>query len=83
MERRHDIKEINLQITDLVPFNNEKRAGFIIHWFSKIGWGEYTIYKEHGSMQWKADSETLDRNNDKEFIEELMRLFIAELQIIS
>ena len=82
MERRHNVKEINLQITEIIPFNNEKKAGFTIQWHSKIGWGHYTIYKEHNSMQWKADSETLDRNDDKEFIEELMRLFIAELKIV-
>ena len=79
--RKHNVKNINLQINDITPFINlnTNRTGFIIEWFSNIGFGEYTLYK--GENGWYADSETIDCNEDKEFITELMRLFIEMLKI--
>lgn len=82
--RKHNINEINLEITDMAPFDNEKYKGFIIQWDSDIGFGEYTIYqdKESNNSKWMAHSECMDSSDDKEFIEELMELFIEKLTIV-
>lgn len=82
MARRYKVDEIHLEITDLIPFTNERATGFIIQWCSDIGYGEYTIFKTAGTDMWVADSETMDRNEDKDFIKELMKLFIEQLQIL-
>lgn len=81
--RRHNVKEINLEIIEVTPFINKNHSGFIITWGSKIGFGEYTIYTDNRDKdnEWYADSETMDSNDDKEFITELMRLFIEKLHI--
>lgn len=79
MERNHDIKNIRLQIDDFEPFINENHTGFIISWSSDIGFGEYTIYKENN--KWYGDSECMDSNDDKEFVIQLMDIFIKELEI--
>jgi hypothetical protein len=71
--------KIRLRITDVVPFINERRSGFIIEWASDIGYGEYTIYKPADSDEWRGDSEYMDNNEDKDFIRELMKLFINKL----
>ncbi len=81
MSRKHDVKNIHLQIDNFVPFVNENHIGFIIEWSSDIGFGEYTIYKSENDNNWCGDSECMDSNNDKEFITELMRLFIEGLII--
>lgn len=81
MGRRHKVDEIHLQIDDLVPFVNEKYMGFIIEWSSDIGFGEYTVYRTYDSEEWKAESEHMDNNEDKDFIKELMKLFIAKLDV--
>lgn len=81
--RRHDVKEIGLEISEVIPFVNSENEGFIIQWISDIGFGEYTIYKDvtNEDPQWYADSECMDCHKDKEFITELMRLFVEELVV--
>lgn len=81
MGRRFKVDEIHLQIYDLIPFRNERCVGFIIEWCSDIGFGEYTVYKSEGSEEWEADSEHMDSNEDKDFIKELMKLFVEKLNI--
>lgn len=81
MSRRHKVNEIHLQIDDLIPFSNGIYVGFTIQWHSDIGFGEYTVYRSAGSNEWQADSEHMDSNEDKDFIKELMKLFVDELNI--
>lgn len=81
MARKHNPKEIDLKIGGVYPYSNAKWEGFEIHWTSKIGFGTYNIYRSRGSNKWYADSESMDFNDDKEFITELMRLFIETLKI--
>lgn len=81
MARKHKVDEIHLEIDDLIPFVNEHHTGFIIEWSSDIGFGEYTIYRNIDSGEWIGDSEYMDNNEDKEFIKELMRLFVEKLVI--
>ncbi len=79
MPRKHDVKSIHLQIENFVPFVNENHIGFIIEWSSDIGYGEYTVYKSENDNNWYGDSECMDSNDDREFITELMRLFIEKI----
>ena len=82
--RKHDVKEIGLEIDSFEPFSNDSYEGITISWSSKIGFGQYTIFKDksENDSKWKADSETMDCNEDKEFVTELMRLFIEQLNIL-
>lgn len=82
MERRIEVNNINLDAYEIKPFVNEKFTGLVIRWDSDIGFGEYTIYKEVGSNEWHADSEHMDSNEDKDFIKELMKLFIEKLDVV-
>lgn len=79
MARKIDVTKINLEIVDVIPFVNDRHEGFLIEWDSDIGFGEYTIYRTPGSYEWHADSECMDSPDDREFITELMRLFISQL----
>ena len=81
MSRRIEVNNINLDAYEIKPFVNEKFTGLVIRWDSDIGFGEYTIYKEVGSDEWYADSEHMDSNEDKDFIKELMRLFIEKINV--
>lgn len=82
MARRFPVDSINLEAYDIRPFVNERGSGFVIEWDSDIGFGEYTIYKRVGSDKWCADSEHMDNNEDKDFIKELMKLFIESLDVV-
>jgi hypothetical protein len=82
MARRFEVDKINLDVHEIEPFINEKYVGFVIKWDSDIGFGEYTIYKAVGSDKWQADSEHMDNNEDKAFLNELLRLFVGSLDIV-
>jgi hypothetical protein len=82
MARRFEVNTINLEVYDIRPFVNERGSGFVIEWDSDIGFGEYTIYKRADSDEWRGDSEHMDNNTDKDFIKELMKLFIDNLNIV-
>lgn len=79
MARKYPVNEINLDIYDFYPFENERNSGFVITWTSDIGFGEYTIYKPTGCDEWYGDSECMDSNEDKDFIRELMKVFVDKL----
>ena len=81
MDRRYKPDEINLQINDWIPFVNERGSGVVIEWYSDIGFGEYTLYKRNGTEEWSADSELMDIDEDKAFIEELLKLLVERLNI--
>ena len=83
MTRRHKVDEINLGINYFSPFINDKYVGFYIDWASDIGFGEYTIYRPVDSDKWMADSEHMDSNEDKDFIKELLKLLVEELNIVN
>ena len=81
MARKYNPKEIDLRIEAVIPYENAVYTGFTIYWSSAIGFGSYNIYKSANSSKWCADSDHMDFNDDKEFITELMRLFIEMLKI--
>ena len=78
--RKHPVGTINLEIVGFHPFyRSDEDNGFVIEWDSDIGFGQYTIYKTPEGFV--ADSEHMDSNKDKDFIKELMRLFIKDLKV--
>lgn len=78
MEKKFKASEINLKIDRVIPCV----GALLIEWSSDIGFGEYAIYQcKDNPNQWRADSEHMDTNEDKEFIRELMKLFIEQLDI--
>ena len=82
MARRFEVDKINLDAYEFEPFVNEKYIGVVIRWDSDIGFGEYTIYKAVGSDKWQADSEHMDNDEDKAFLNELLKLFVGSLEIV-
>ena len=82
MARRFEVDKINLDAYEFEPFVNEKYTGVVIRWGSDIGFGEYTIYKAVGSDKWQADSEHMDNDEDKAFLNELLKLFVGSLEIV-
>lgn len=81
MTRKHDPTKIHLEIDNVEMFSNESVEGMVITWSSDIGFGEYTIYKKPGEKEWYGDSEYIDSNKDKAFLQELLRLFLEKIKI--
>jgi len=101
LERKHDLKKINLRVIDVQPFHwdNLKREGLTITWASDIGFGEYVFYRQYdpdkynayiesrysdeyeNNNPWNANSEYMDREDDKEFGLELLRLWLEQVHV--
>jgi hypothetical protein len=81
--RKHDVNKINLQISSLevIQWKPDVHYGCLkIKWESDIGFGEYIIrIKEDGKLE--GDSETMDSNEDKEFIKKLLELLVDKMEI--
>lgn len=76
-----DKSKAEVHVVDIDPFVNDQFCGFKIHWAGNIGFGEYTIYKEAGSDQWRADSEYMDDENDTWLLDLLLEDFKMHLII--
>jgi len=80
--RNNPVDKINLQISKIeIAVNNLCPKGCMrISWNSDIGFGQYDlILQEDGAI--KGNSEYMDNNENKEFISELMKLFIEKIKI--
>ena len=73
--------EIKIHVDTIEPFINEQYIGFKIIWSGNIGWGEYTIYHAVNDNQWYADSECMDTNEDKKFLNELLKDFMNQIKV--
>ena len=69
----------NLKIENIEFFHRENHEGMIISWSANIGFGEYIFYKENG--KYYADSEHMDRGEDKKFGKMLLELFLEEVEV--
>ena len=81
MKRAVKPNEIHLTVNTVETFQNDKHSGIVIEWDSDIGFGEYTIYRKEGSSEWFGDSEHMDHGEDKDFIKELLRLFVEKITV--
>lgn len=94
MSRKHDVNKINLQI-DNVDFWSEHRGnkgGMRVYWSSDIGFGELDIVKTKGNnghdtespyekLELKAYTENMDKEDDKDFTEKILKLLCEYLII--
>ena len=80
MGRKYNSTNIHLQIDGIEGFYNDNHTGFIIQWCSDIGFGEYTLYRNIKDADFKlyADSECMDKDDDKEFVSELLKLLVKK-----
>ena len=67
-----DRSKVDVHVVDIDPFVNNEFCGFSIHWAGNIGFGEYTIYKAKDSDRWCANSEMMDSQDDKWFLNLLL-----------
>ena len=89
MRRISDFSD--LQIDFVVPFRDSTYKGFTIGWSSpSIGFGEYQIWFEKDnesddeySYKIFADTEHMDKDEDKEFTKALLNLLIDKINIYS
>ena len=80
--KKFNVNKINLEIEEIIPFCNTKASGLYIDWSSDIGFGGYTIYREHGSDKWEAQSEYMDSNDDKNFLKKLLEKFVEMIEVV-
>lgn len=72
------MSKYRLEIIDIVPFKTG--SGFIIKWMGSDGFGEYKIYKEGDKIY--GDSEYMDNQDRKTFLNMLLEKLIEEVEVI-
>ena len=76
-------REVEIEIDDVTATKNVDGTEYIIiGWSGNIGFGEYSLYNDADSDVWKADSESMDRGDDKEFIRLLLDKFVEGLEVV-
>ena len=71
----------NLTIDNAEAFANQRYEGVIFNWSANIGFGELTIYRENGTNEWKADTEHMCEDNDKDFLQMVLDEWIDNIKI--
>ena len=87
MRRISDFSD--LQIDSVIPFKDNTYKGFTIEWSSpSIGWGEYQIWFEKDkdsddefAYNVFADTEHMDKGEDKEFTKAILNLLVDKIKI--
>lgn len=80
--KKFNVNEINLEIEEIIPFCNTEASGVSFSWSSDIGFGEYVVYREHGSDKWEAQSEYMDSNDNKNFLKKLLEKFVEMIEVV-
>lgn len=81
--RNIDIDSIDLRVDEVTPCF----GGIVIRWSSKIGFGQYSIYRKPANgcpeaLAWVAESETMDNMNDTSFGEKLLQLWMKQIIVV-
>lgn len=71
----------NLQIDEVNCFENSRGKGVVILWSANIGFGELTLYQRNKDSKWKADTECMCNNEDKEFIRMVLNKWVDEMEV--
>lgn len=77
MSRKIDPSKIDLTVEGLESIE----GGVRLLWSATIGFGTYDIFLQDGKIV--ADSETMDSNDDKEFLKQLFSSLLDEVTILS
>lgn len=70
---------MNVKLSEAcIEYCDEKNI--IFQWAGNIGYGELTLYKD--GTNWKARTECMCDNNDKEFIKEVLYKWIENIEVV-
>lgn len=96
MPRKYDVNNINLQINNVDFWSPHvgNKGGMKIYWSSDIGFGELAIVKRNGNdgedyesqfeeLLLTAETEYMDRGDDREFTDKIMSLLTEKLKVSS
>lgn len=78
MSRKNNVDEINLEVRNIITHS---AGGIRIEWTSDLGFGQYDIQVRGGKIV--ANSETMDSNEDKEFLRKLLSLIADKADVQS
>ena len=81
------MEDKKIQINDVSVNNIVNTLGkteryITIGWSSNDGFGEYTMWYNPTDGKWYADSEGMDKQDNKEYLKALMNQFIEQITII-
>ena len=84
---KYNVDEIHLKLEKVEPFKHDEIGGMVISWRSDIGFGQYTFVSKPAPWNknirlWWAESETMDKDEDKDFGRKLLELWMNQVIIM-
>lgn len=70
-----------LNVDEVRVFDGTQYTGVVFCWSANIGFGELTIYKENSDDVWRADTEYMCKDDDKEFIKMVFDKWIEQMHV--
>lgn len=71
----------NLTVRNVEVFTNHKYEGIVFEWSANIGFGELTLYKEVGTNEWKAETEYMCKDDDKDFLKMILNEWVNKIKV--
>ncbi len=85
--KKYNVDEIHLRIEEVQIHDKIDKGVMLIRWSSDIGFGEYVIsgvpkITNPEKIQWLADTECMDSNDDKSFGRKLLELWLDQAWVV-
>ena len=79
-ERTDNIKDLTLDNTR-VFISSSGMCRITFSWSANIGFGEYTLFYDMANKKWQADSEYMDKDEDKDFLKAILEEFVKQVEV--
>lgn len=80
-EERMKTKVTDLSIDDAVCFKHELGECLVLYWSANIGFGQVMISRDNGDHTWRADTESMCAEDDKEFLRMVLNQWVEQIEV--
>lgn len=75
-----ELKNLTLDNTR-VSISSTGTCRITFSWSANIGFGEYSLFYDIKNKKWQADSEYMDKGDDKDFLKAILEEFVKEVEV--
>ena len=75
-----EIKDLTLD-NIRVTISNTGVCVITFSWSANIGFGEYRLFYDIKNKKWQADSEYMDKGDDKDFLKAILEEFVKQVEV--
>lgn len=76
-----EIQDLTIDDVDIYV-NSMGACRILFSWSANIGFGEYALYYNARTKKWEADSECMDKGDDKDFLKSLLEKLAEKVEVM-